>query len=246
MENLATTKVSKIVAQNYQTAKVFTAYGIDFCCNGAIPLADACREKKVDVQQVIDQVKDMLKTTDTVDFNALSLPSLIKHIVNVHHKYVADTLPVLEAHLTKLAVVHGQRHPELNKIKGLFHETAGALTAHMKKEEFILFPYINAMCSATENKYPLAEPHFGHINNPISMMEHEHSTEGDRFGEIAALSNNYTSPADGCQTYSVAFAVLDEFEKDLHKHIHLENNILFPKAKKIFRQLNHPQQILAT
>ncbi len=242
MENLATTKVSKIVAQNYQTAKVFTTYGIDFCCNGGIALADACRDKRVNVQHVIDQVNEMLKTADVLDFGTMSLPDLIKHIVNVHHTYVTDTIPVLEAYLTKLSVVHGERHPELHQIKALFHETAGALTAHMKKEEFILFPYINAMCSAQENDYPLSEPHFGHIDNPIAMMEHEHSTEGDRFREIAALTNGYTAPADGCQTYRVAFAVLDEFEKDLHKHIHLENNILFPKAKTLFTELNQQHQ----
>lgn len=240
MKNLATTKVSKIVASNYQTAKVFTHHGIDFCCNGGIALEDACRNKGLDIEEVLRQIEWTLQEPDAVDFQSMTLPELIGHIVNVHHNYVEATIPVLEAYLTKLSAVHGDRHPELHQIKALFHETAGALTTHMKKEEFILFPYINAMCNARDSQYPLSEPHFGHIDNPIAMMEHEHTVEGDRFREMATLSNQYTAPADGCQTYRVAFAVLDEFEKDLHKHIHLENNILFPKAKELYADRMQP------
>ncbi|HUF09172.1 MAG TPA: hemerythrin domain-containing protein [Rhodothermales bacterium] len=176
----------------------------------------------------------MLAEPAEVDFESMSPPELIAHIVKVHHAYVETTIPVLRAYLSKLSSVHGERHPELHQIRYLFDETAGALTAHMKKEEFILFPFINRMFRSTE---PVPEPHFGHIDNPISMMEHEHAMEGKRFAQIAALSEDYTPPPDGCQTYRVAFAVLDEFEKDLHKHIHLENNILSPKARRAYMGL---------
>jgi regulator of cell morphogenesis and NO signaling len=238
MKELALTKVSKIVATNFQTAKVFTQHGIDFCCNGGIPLDEACRAKGLSTEEVVKQVERVLQEPDEVDFEGMSLPRLVSFIINVHHTYVETTIPVLQAYLDKLCVVHGDRHPELFKIKKLYDEGARALMEHMLKEEQILFPYINSMYAAVQNGQPLPASHFGDINNPITMMEMEHSTEGERFKEIASISSNYQAPADGCQTYKVAFAVLEEFEKDLHKHIHLENNILFPRAKTLFETMN--------
>jgi regulator of cell morphogenesis and NO signaling len=131
--------------------------------------------------------------------------------------------------------VHGERHPELLEIESLFLGSAGALTAHMKKEELVLFPYIKKMVS----KGPVEKPHFGTVQNPVQMMMNEHEVEGGRFREIAELSHNYTPPEDGCNTYRVAFAVLKEYENDLHLHIHLENNILFPKAIALEKKLNN-------
>lgn len=237
METLINTKVSKIVAQNYKTASVFTRYGIDFCCNGGIPLKKACEDKQLDPTKVVDEVQAALGIPEETDYNQLSLTQLVNHIVSKHHSYVEATIPVLQAYLSKLCKVHGERHPELFEINQLFDGAAGALTAHMKKEEFILFPFIKSLEEASNKGYPLSEPHFGHIDNPIHMMEEEHSTEGERFREIARLSNNYQAPADGCQTYQVAYAVLSEFEQDLHLHIHLENNVLFPKSQELFRKL---------
>jgi regulator of cell morphogenesis and NO signaling len=234
MEQLANIKVSKIVARNYRTAKVFTTHGIDFCCNGGIPLADACAQRGVDLDLVLEEVQAALQTPDAVDFESMRLPDLLNHIVTVHHQYVVTTIPVLRAYLAKLCRVHGERHPELFEIEALFTESALALLAHMEKEEQILFPYVRALADAQANHYPLSDPHFGHIQQPIQMMEAEHDTEGDRFRAIAELSDHYRAPADGCQTYRVAYAVLEEFEQDLHKHIHLENNILFPRAKALY------------
>ncbi|MBI3141626.1 MAG: iron-sulfur cluster repair di-iron protein [Bacteroidetes bacterium] len=237
MQDLANTKVSKIVAKNFKTAKVFSAYGIDFCCNGGIPLSDACAQKSVNLQEVVAQLEVALAQPQSVDYQAMDMSALADHIVSVHHGYVNQTMPILRAYLDKLARVHGERHPELHQIRDLFEETVGNLTMHMKKEELILFPYIQAMCRALENGTELPSSHFGHINNPIHMMQDEHEVEGARLREIAAITNNYTCPPDGCQTYRVAFAVLDEFEKDLHTHIHLENNILFPRALELFAQM---------
>ena len=166
------------------------------------------------------------------------MTDLVDHIVGVHHKYVETTIPALKFYLDKIAKVHGNNHPELLEIRDEFFKTADALTSHMKKEEFILFPYIKAMESARKNHFPLSPAHFGGIENPIAMMEEEHDTEGERFRKISALSNNYTPPSDACQTYKVAFAMLQEFENDLHTHIHLENNILFPESKEVFANLN--------
>lgn len=129
--------------------------------------------------------------------------------------------------------MHGSNHPELFQINELFLRSAGELAQHMKKEELILFPFIKEMMGATKSHGSVEPPHFGTVNNPIKMMMEEHNNEGDRFREIAALTNNYTAPADACNTYRVTYAMLEEFEQDLHKHVHLESNILFPKAKAL-------------
>ena len=237
MEELKSKKVSKIVAENFKTAKIFTNYGIDFCCNGGIPLEEACTAKSVDINELLSQLQVELSSPDEVSYQSMAPSELIEYIVTTHHNYVEATIPVLKTYLEKLSRVHGDRHPELHKVKRLFEESAGDLAAHMKKEELILFPYINAMQNAKEKNFPLSKPHFGHIDNPVTMMEDEHAHEGERFRQISELTSGYSCPSDGCQTYRVAYAVLEEFEKDLHKHIHLENNILFPMARKLYREI---------
>lgn len=240
MEALAKRKVGGIVAENFRTAKVFTAYGIDFCCKGDITLEAACEKNDVALDSLIRDLTEVAALPEEVVYTSQPMNELIDHIVSTHHAYVENTIPPLRAYLQKLAQVHGDRHPELHVIKDLFFEAADGLTVHMKKEELILFPYIKAMQSAIENGFSLSQPHFGHIDNPISMMEDEHDAEGERFRRISELSDSYTTPADGCQTYRVAYAMLKEFEEDLHTHIHLENNILFPKAKENYELLNQP------
>lgn len=238
MNEIAEKKVGSIVAGNFRTAKVFTDYGIDFCCKGGIKLSDACEKKGVDLDKISAELEQIVKQNDESNYQDFGMADLVDHIVGVHHKYVETTIPALKFYLDKIAKVHGDNHPELLEIRDEFFKTSDALTSHMKKEEFILFPYIKAMESARKNHFPLSPAHFGSIENPISMMEEEHDTEGERFRKISALSNNYTPPSDACQTYKVAFAMLQEFENDLHTHIHLENNILFPEAKEVFTSLN--------
>lgn len=238
MDNIAEKKVGSIVAGNFRTAKIFTDYGIDFCCKGGVKLSDACEKKGVNLDKISAELEQVVKQQDETHYQDFGMSDLVDHIVGVHHKYVEATIPSLKFYLDKIAKVHGDNHPELLEIRDEFFNTADALTTHMKKEEFVLFPYIKAMESAKTNHFPLSPAHFGDIENPISMMEEEHETEGDRFRKISELSNNYTPPSDGCQTYKVAFAMLQEFEKDLHTHIHLENNILFPEAKVVFSTLN--------
>lgn len=238
MNEIAEKKVGNIVAENFRTAKIFTDYGIDFCCKGGIKLSDACEKKGVDLEEISAVLEQIVKQKDETHYQDFGMADLVDHIVGVHHKYVETTIPALKFYLDKIAKVHGDNHPELLVIRDEFFNTADALTAHMKKEEFILFPYIKAMEAARIGNFPLSPAHFGDIENPIAMMEEEHETEGDRFRKISELSNNYTPPADACQTYKVAFAMLQEFENDLHTHIHLENNILFPEAKEAFSNMN--------
>lgn len=155
-----------------------------------------------------------------------------------HHRYVEGSIPVLKQYLNKLCKVHGKQHPELFDITEHFNKTAGELSAHMKKEELVLFPWIRKMVKAEQQDKPLDRPHFGTVKNPIAMMMQDHENEGERFSQIAELSNDYTPPADACNTYRVTFSLLKEFEEDLHNHIHLENNILFPKAEALELKLN--------
>jgi regulator of cell morphogenesis and NO signaling len=143
---------------------------------------------------------------------------------------VIENIPLIIQYSDKVARVHGENHPETVEINKLFHEVAIELSAHMQKEEMILFPFIKTMSKAKKEGTPMPAPPFGTVNNPIRMMEAEHENAGDIFKQIDKLSNNYTPPLAACNTYRVLYAKLQEFENDLHKHIHLENNILFPKA----------------
>ena len=223
--------IGEMVADDFRTASVFSANKIDFCCNGNRTLDEVCNQKGLDVYDVLAQLeKATASNNNTIDFNTWELDLLIDYIEKKHHRYVEEKAPILLSFLLKLEQVHGAAHPELFEIKNLFKRTADELTQHMKKEELILFPYIKKMVEADRTKSALSAPGFGSVANPIAMMMEEHENEGNRFEKIVAISNNYTPPADGCNTYKVTFQMLQEFESDLHTHIHLENNILFPKA----------------
>ena len=224
--------IGEYVAKDFRTAAVFSKYGIDFCCKGNRTIEDACEKKGLDFNQIEKEVSQLLETKSdgAIDFKSWPSDLLIDYIEKTHHRYVEEKSTVLVAFLDKLCKVHGQNHPELFEIKDLFDGCAGELAQHMKKEELILFPFIKKLENALRTGQTVEQPHFGTVENPIAMMKHEHENEGDRFVKIAALTNIYTPPTDACNTYKVTFSMLQEFEQDLHKHIHLENNILFPKA----------------
>ncbi|WOD45282.1 iron-sulfur cluster repair di-iron protein [Hwangdonia lutea] len=233
-------QIGQFVAEDYRTAAVFSKYKIDFCCNGNRSIQEACEKKGIDSNVLLDELHSVLnnKGGESIDYKSWPLDLLIDYIEKRHHRYVEEKIPVLRQFLDKLCRVHGERHPELFKINELFTASAGELAAHMKKEELILFPFVKKMVSATLNQGAVQSPQFGTVENPIAMMMQEHDNEGERFREIAALTNDYNPPADACNTYRVTYAMLQEFEQDLHLHIHLENNILFPKAIKLEQQFN--------
>lgn len=233
--------IGSIVAANYRTAEVFSKMGIDFCCKGGRSIAEVCAQKGIEpsilVEALWEAMHDETKPVDG-ELQAWSATELAQYIEKQHHHYVREATPVLAAYLKKVAAVHGDRHPELREIFALFTESTVELLNHMIKEETILFPAIKRMESVLLRGETLDKPFFfGTVENPIAMMRHEHETEGDRFAKMATLSNNYTPPEDACNTYKVAFAKLREFEADLHRHIHLENNILFHKAVALEAQL---------
>lgn len=235
MQDLDQAIIGQLVAENYRTAAIFRKFNIDFCCNGNRSIADACRQKNIDPATVTDQLAEVLtqQQDGAADYNSWPLDALTGHIRQKHHRYVEEQIPVLEAYLHKLCSVHGNDHPELMLIFDLFRASAGELTMHMKKEELMLFPYIDKMVQSASEQALLPPPAFGSVSNPIAMMMQEHDQEGERFRKIQELSNDYSVPPDGCNTYRVTYALLKEFQDDLHLHIHLENNILFPKASRM-------------
>jgi len=223
--------VAEIVTENIRTAHVFKKYGIDFCCGGGISVEKACAKKGIDYTLLEKELTAVDKVVNKAhDYDTWDLIFLIDHIINVHHKYVEENIPLLLQYANKVAKVHGHHYVEVVKINSLLHEVANELAAHMKKEEIILFPFIKLLVRSKNEGVVSPPPPFGTINNPISIMEHEHETVGEIFKTIDRLTNNYTPPEEACNTFRALYAKLEEFEKDLHRHIHLENNILFPKA----------------
>lgn len=231
--------IGELVAKDYRTASVFKKYSIDFCCQGNRTIEEACEKKNIDTKKVLEDLVAMMesKSESTSNYQSWPLDLLADYIEKKHHRYVQGKTLEIQPYLDKICKVHGERHPELLKIKEEFNASAGELAAHMKKEELILFPFIRKMTQAKMENIKVDAAHFGTVINPIQMMMDEHTVEGNRFRKIEELSNNYTPPQDACNTYRVSFALLKEFEQDLHLHIHLENNILFPKAIEIEKEL---------
>ena len=230
--------VGEIVAEDFRTAAVFSKYGIDFCCKGNRTLEEVCEKKGISYDEILHRLSEAVEQTGEVtNYQTWPEDLLIDYIEKKHHRYVEEKTPILMQYLKKIAAVHGGRHPELTEIYDIFMLSAGELAIHMKKEEFILFPFIKKMVAAKRDNEPIEPAKFGTVVNPVAMMKEDHDSEGERFARIAQLTSNYTAPEDACSTYRVAFAMLEEFEQDLHHHVHLENNILFPKSLLLEKEL---------
>lgn len=232
-------QIGTMVAADFRTAAVFKKYGIDFCCKGNRTIEEACAPKNIDTQKIYNDLEAIPQgSTGDIDFTSWPLDLLADYVEKTHHRYVREKSPILQQFLDKLCKVHGGRHPELFEVKELFDESVEDLGSHMVKEESILFPFIRTMVEARNSNSVFEAPNFGTVENPVNMMMHEHTAEGERFEKISELTDGYTVPADGCNTYRVAFQMLAEFEDDLHRHIHLENNILFPKSVALEKEFS--------
>ncbi len=228
------TKVGEIVRNNFSTARVFEAHNIDFCCGGNISLNDAAEKEGINIGKLVVELNTALQKEDkdSAIIESLSLAGLCNHIVKIHHTYINEAIPFLQQKLQKLSDVHGENHPEIFEVKASFMEAAARLATHMKEEESVLFPHIRQL-----EKYRIeggARPvNLGMAVSAIKQMEAEHQVEGERFLKLSEITKEYEVPPDGCSTFEVTYKTLEEFEKDLHRHIHLENNVLFPKAVKL-------------
>jgi regulator of cell morphogenesis and NO signaling len=236
MNELMTKSLAQIVNEDHRAATVFEKYHLDFCCKGKRSLQQACEEIKLSADELIAELTHTAEPGSysvQLNYNLLSLAQLVDYIVATHHNYVKQEMPQIQSYLDRVASKHGDRHPEMRKVAEIFAAVKQEMEEHMEKEEKILFPRIKE--AEMESGDP-GEPRLNvsYLQAPIFMMEEEHDHAGAALTEIRELTNNYDPPADACTTYRLCYAALQAFETDLHRHVHLENSILFPKAIGLF------------
>jgi regulator of cell morphogenesis and NO signaling len=221
--------IGEIVANDFRAAALFKEAGIDFCCGGNKSLVEACKEKGVNESHLFQQLETLAQTSvsGVMNFNEWNLSFLSDYIVNTHHKFVLKNLPELVFYTQKIANVHGDHHHELIEVASLFAKINEELLQHLKNEEEVLFPAIK---EAEKYASPSVK---STIVSEITRMQGEHEFAGGAMDKINVLTNNYLIPEEACNTYRVSLKLLEQFEDDLHVHVHLENNILYPKAFKL-------------
>ncbi len=226
--------VGALVAERIGRARVFDRLGIDYCCHGSTPLAEACARRSLDVGEVLSEVaasdlREADDEADRIDYAAMSAGALADVIVLTHHAYLWRELPRLEDLINTVAAAHASVHPELNDLREIFAGLRQELETHMLKEEQVLFPLIKQLEAALA-PFPI---HCGSVGNPIRVMLHDHATVGSALARVRRLTGDYRVPSDGCTSYRALYDGLERLEQDLHRHIHKENNILFPKAAEL-------------
>jgi regulator of cell morphogenesis and NO signaling len=228
--------VSELALENPAATRVFEQLGIDYCCGGSRTLEQACRTAKLTVEQVLGSIEAAAAAEAAAgvaagrDWPTAPLAELVAHIESTHHQYTRAEIERLPLLIEKVLVAHGLNHPELARIRETFAGLGAELRMHMMQEEMVLFPYVVRMEEAAARKAPIMPPPFGTVENPVAMMIHEHDSAGEALRELRAASNGYTAPPDACASFRTLYQALAAFEADLHQHIHLENNILFPRA----------------
>jgi regulator of cell morphogenesis and NO signaling len=234
MAVITTKTVREVAVENPAATRVFERFGIDYCCGGNQALEQACEHAGVSFNEVVDSLEmeqEIARAVKQVhDWRSEPLSELITHIKNTHHKYTREESVRLATLLEKVCSVHGKNHPELLEIRETFACLSQELTTHIMKEEMVLFPYIERMEESVIQGEPVLPAPFGSVQNPVAMMEHEHDSAGDALRLIRKASSDFALPSDACISYQTLYKALAAFEADLHQHIHLENNILFPRA----------------
>lgn len=228
-----TRTVREVALELPQATRVFEKLKIDYCCGGDRPLAEACTNAGVDVEnlnRLLAEAQVEEQTNGAIDFQKLTLAELITYILDKHHVYTREEMARLEVLVAKVISAHGGNHPELLTVGELLAQLFADLRPHMFKEEQILFPYVIELERSRMQERPAPFAPFGTVNNPIRMMMMEHDAAGEILRDLRKVSTEYQVPGDGCISYLTLYQALEAFEKDLHVHIHLENNILFPKA----------------
>lgn len=238
MEIKKENEIGEIVAKNFNTAAVFASFGIDFCCGGKKTIEEACSDAGVDTNLLISELTKAQHAASPINhYDRWEMDFLVHHIVNKHHEYVRRMLPTIVHQLKDVVNAHGNKHPEIIRISEMFSLLREEMLMHMQKEETMLFPYIQSIVEARKNSAHIPYPPFGSVDNPIRVLESEHDNAGNLIKDIRKLSEDFSPPDDACTTYKLVYQGLREFEKDLHTHIHLENNILFPRAIQMEKAL---------
>jgi regulator of cell morphogenesis and NO signaling len=232
--------VGEMAAAQPASVRVFEAHEIDFCCGGKVPLADACRERGIALEALLAEIGRASSggAGDGKDWTGADPNDLIDHILSAHHAYLKTQLPRLEAMLAKVLSAHGERHGD---VLGPLAETFGGLKqeldSHLMKEEMVLFPLIRSLALARQAGTGPQAHHCGSVRNPLRVMLMEHESAGEALARMRSLTGGYEAPADACNTLRAVFWELAQLERDLHRHIHLENNILFPQAVELEQAL---------
>lgn len=230
--------VGNIVAENFAAAKVFKKYGIDFCCHGDVALDKACADLELLPEEVIQALESQeADNKGSIPFASWPLDLLMDYILKIHHRGIRAQGPELLNLLEKVERVHGEAHPELHELKMLVSESLQDLEMHLQKEENVLFPYLYDLYAAFEQGQRMEPMHCGTIANPIRVMKMEHEGEGNRYLHIIELTDHFSVPQDGCASYRLMMQELEAFVDALFEHIHLENNLLFPRFEEIERNI---------
>ncbi|GFO66700.1 iron-sulfur cluster repair di-iron protein [Geomonas limicola] len=227
--------VGELVARDYRTAQVFEKHGIDFCCGGNVEIAAVCREKGIDQDRLQQELAEATSTPveRSQNYGSWELPFLADYIVNTHHAYLKENTARIVGYANKIAEVHGPHHPEVIEIAKIFRKIATDLGAHLREEENVLFPAIRRLTELAKGGSVENAQEVAALKKSLSTLIHEHDEIGAAIHAIRDLAHGYQIPDDVCPTFATTYRMLEEFEDDLHKHVHLENNILFPKAGKI-------------
>lgn len=229
------TTLKEIAVSGPAAVQVLEEAGIDYCCGGNHSLEQGCAGSGVASDEILARLRASAEQTrpEDADWASAQLADLTEHIREKHHGYVREAIPRVSALLEKVKAKHGANHPEIAVIDNLFHQLGQDMIAHMQKEEIILFPYIERLERSKHGGAPLERPFFQTVRNPIQMMMNEHDGAGGLAKQIRQASSNYATPADACSSYRRLYEELRVFEADLHLHVHLENNILFPRAVEL-------------
>jgi regulator of cell morphogenesis and NO signaling len=227
-----TETVREIAVSQPTSIRVFERFGIDYCCGGHKPLAVACNEQGVELDTVLAALAEAAAEIEReqTDWSKNSLEALVAHINSKHHEYLKAELPRLNTLAKKVTAAHGVNHPELAELESTVQALSDELTQHLAKEELVLFPYVTGLERALAGKGTTPHACFGSIASPIAVMSREHDDAGEALAQIRKLTKDYSVPQDACPTYHAYMDGLKTLEQDLHQHIHLENNILFPRA----------------
>lgn len=238
MESIAQFPIREIISKDYRSALVFRAFGIDFCCIGELTLQEACARKNVDPKDLVEKLEEafVLPNEENHDFHSWPLNRLANYIETRYHSPLREWVPAIQKFLKRIVKVHGAFEPNLKKVKYLFDQSTSELLDHLQREELIIFPFIRKIVAGGKSKDLLLGPSFQNVKETIFSLMKEHDQEGEYLEEIRSLTNNYSPPDYACNTYKVAFALLQEFEISMHQHIHLERDILFPGAIQLENQ----------